>query len=83
MAVKRLRGKLDYAPIGFQLLPAEFTLRELQECTRPSSARPLNKDSFRRRMLASRAARGDRRERREDVEHRPPSSTASHARSAI
>ena len=31
MAVKRLRGKLDYTPVGFQLLPAEFTLRALQD----------------------------------------------------
>lgn len=30
MAVKRLRGKLDYSPIGFQLLPERFTLSELQ-----------------------------------------------------
>ena len=30
MAVKRLRVKLDYAPIGFQLLPDTFTLLELQ-----------------------------------------------------
>ena len=26
MAVKRIRGKLDYVPIGFQLLPDRFTL---------------------------------------------------------
>ncbi|MCK5364156.1 MAG: NUDIX hydrolase, partial [Gammaproteobacteria bacterium] len=31
MSVKRIRGKLDYAPIGFQLLPATFTLRALQD----------------------------------------------------
>lgn len=30
MAVARLRGKLDYAPVGFQLLPETFTLRRLQ-----------------------------------------------------
>lgn len=53
MAVKRLRGKLDYTPVGFQLLPAEFTLRQLQDIHEVVRGEPLNKDSFRRRMLAS------------------------------
>lgn len=52
-AVKRLRGKLDYTPIGFQLLPAEFTLRQLQDIHEAVRAEQVNKDSFRRRMLAS------------------------------
>jgi 8-oxo-dGTP diphosphatase len=53
MAVKRLRGKLDYAPIGFQLLPGTFTLLALQRVHETVLGRPVNKDSFRRRMLAS------------------------------
>ena len=53
MAVKRIRGKLDYSPIGFQLLPERFTLLDLQRVHEVVLARPLNKDSFRRRMLAS------------------------------
>lgn len=52
-AVKRLRGKLDYTPVGFQLLPAEFTLRELQDIHEAVRGDVVNKDSFRRRMLAS------------------------------
>jgi 8-oxo-dGTP diphosphatase len=52
-AVKRLRGKLDYTPIGFQLLPAEFTLRALQDVHEAVRGEQVNKDSFRRRMLAS------------------------------
>lgn len=52
-AVKRIRGKLDYAPIGFQLLPERFTLRQLQSVHETVRGRTLNKDSFRRRMLAS------------------------------
>lgn len=70
MAVKRIRGKLDYAPIGFQLLPPTFTLRDLQAIHEVILGRPLNKDSFRRRMLAS----GDLRatgERERTVGHRP------------
>jgi 8-oxo-dGTP diphosphatase len=53
LAIKRLRGKLDYTPVGFQLLPTEFTLRQLQEIHEAVRGEPLNKDSFRRRMLAS------------------------------
>jgi len=53
LAVKRLRGKLDYTPIGFQLLPDQFTLRDLQAIHEAVRGEPLNKDSFRRRMLAS------------------------------
>jgi 8-oxo-dGTP diphosphatase len=53
LAVKRLRGKLDYTPVGFQLLPPEFTLRQLQEIHEAVRAEELNKDSFRRRMLTS------------------------------
>ena len=53
MSVKRIRGKLDYAPIGFQLLPATFTLRALQNVHEAILGTVINKDSFRRRMLAS------------------------------
>jgi 8-oxo-dGTP diphosphatase len=52
MAVKRLRGRLDYSPIGFQLLPAEFTLRALQDVHEAVRGAAVNKDSFRRRLLA-------------------------------
>ena len=53
VAVKRIRGKLDYTPIGFQLLPERFTLLELQAVHETVLGRKVNKDSFRRRMLAS------------------------------
>lgn len=53
MALKRIRGKLEYVPIGFELLPERFTLRQLQEVHEIILGRRLNKDSFRRKMLAS------------------------------
>lgn len=53
LVVQRLRGKLNYAPIGFELLPREFTLRRLQEIHETILGRSLNKDSFRRRLVAS------------------------------
>ena len=51
MAVKRLRGKLDYSPVGFELLPERFTLRQLQEVHEAILDRRMNKPAFRRRML--------------------------------
>ena len=51
MAVKRLRGKLDYSPVGFELLPERFTLRQLQEVHEAILGTKLNKPAFRRRML--------------------------------
>jgi 8-oxo-dGTP diphosphatase len=70
MAVKRLRGKLDYTPIGFQLLPADFTLRRLQQVHETILDRPLNKDSFRRRMLATGLLEATG-EHESEVGHRP------------
>jgi 8-oxo-dGTP diphosphatase len=52
-AIKRIRGKLEYAPIGFELLPERFTLRQLQEVHETILDKRLNKDSFRRKVLAS------------------------------
>ena len=53
MAVQRIRGKLNYAPIGFELLPDRFTLLDIQRIHEAVLGRTLNKDSFRRKMLAS------------------------------
>jgi 8-oxo-dGTP diphosphatase len=52
-AVQRIRGKLEYAPIAVELLPEQFTLRELQEVHEAILGRRINKDSFRRKVLAS------------------------------
>lgn len=70
LAVKRLRGKLDYSPVGFQLLPTAFTLRQLQEVHEAVRGETVNKDSFRRRMLASGLLEATGAHER-DVVHRP------------
>jgi len=70
MAVKRVRGKLDYTPIGFQLLPESFTLSALQRVHETILGRPLNKDSFRRKMLASGQLEATG-EQQQAVDHRP------------
>src|SRR5262245_60118532 len=69
--VQRLRGKIDYAPVGFELLRAQFTLLELQQVHEAVLGKSLNKDSFRRRLLASGQLQATGR-RRSDVGHRPP-----------
>ncbi len=70
LVVKRLRGKLGYASIGFELLPDEFTLQQLQSVHETILGRNLNKDSFRRSMLDSRQVVATGR-READVGHRP------------
>lgn len=82
MAIKRLRGKLDYAPIGFQLLGDTFTLSELQRVHETVLGRPLNKDSFRRRMLASGQLDATGRAQR-GVDHRPAELYRFARRSAV
>ncbi|WP_077146593.1 NUDIX domain-containing protein [Sphingopyxis sp. KK2] len=50
-AATRLRGKLDYAPVAFALLPPRFTLRALQDVHEAILGISLNKPAFRRRMI--------------------------------
>ena len=51
LTVQRLRGKLDYTAVGLELLPALFTLRQLQEVHEAILGAPLAKPAFRRKML--------------------------------
>jgi 8-oxo-dGTP diphosphatase len=53
LAILRLRGKLNWSPVGFRLLPERFTLRELLRVHEAILGRPLPLNSFRRRMLES------------------------------
>jgi 8-oxo-dGTP diphosphatase len=52
MALDRLRGKLRYEPIGFELLPKKFTLSQLQHLYELVLERKLDKRNFRKRVLA-------------------------------
>ena len=47
-AIARLRAKLKYRPVIFELMPAEFTLTELQMTVEAISGRHLHKQNFRR-----------------------------------
>jgi 8-oxo-dGTP diphosphatase len=71
VAVERIRGKLDYAPIGFEVLPERFTLLELRRVHEAILGRPLNKDSFRRKVI-DRGLVEPTGERATGLGHRPP-----------
>lgn len=47
-AMGRLRGKLKYRPVVFELMPPEFTLFELQQTIEAISGTLLHKQNFRR-----------------------------------
>lgn len=47
-ALARLRGKLKYRPVVFELLPAEFTLLQLQQVVEALGGNRLHKQNFRR-----------------------------------
>jgi 8-oxo-dGTP diphosphatase len=52
VALDRLRGKLRYQPIGFELLPKKFTLSQLQRLYELVLERDIDKRNFRKRVLA-------------------------------
>jgi len=50
-ALRRLRYKLEYTAVGFQLLPEQFSLSELQKVYEMILGEKLDKRNFRRRIL--------------------------------
>ncbi len=51
-ALARLKGKVRYQPLGFELLPPKFTLTQLQRVYEKILERPLDKRNFRKKLLA-------------------------------
>lgn len=51
VARERLRGKVRYEPIGFELLPHKFTLTQLQTLYEIVLERSLDKRNFRKKIL--------------------------------
>jgi 8-oxo-dGTP diphosphatase len=49
-AVARLKEKVRYQPIGFELLPPKFTLTQLQRLYEKVLGRPLDKRNFRKKI---------------------------------
>jgi len=52
-AIARLRAKLKYRPVVFELMAAEFTLTELQRTVEAIAGRHLHKQNFRRFVEAT------------------------------
>jgi 8-oxo-dGTP diphosphatase len=50
-ALARLKGKVRYQPLGFELLPPKFTLTQLQRVYEKILERPLDKRNFRKKLL--------------------------------
>jgi 8-oxo-dGTP diphosphatase len=50
-AYDRLKTKVRYQPIGFELLPLTFTLTQLQKLYESVLARPIDKRNFRKKIL--------------------------------
>ncbi len=70
VAVQRLRGKVGYAPVGYELLGDAFTLRDLQLVHEAILGHSLNKDSFRKTILSRGQVESTGR-REEGVAYRP------------
>jgi 8-oxo-dGTP diphosphatase len=51
-ALARLKGKVRYQPIGFELLPARFTLAQLQHLYEAALETPLDKRNFRKKVIS-------------------------------
>jgi 8-oxo-dGTP diphosphatase len=49
-ALERLRNKIEYTTVGFELLPQKFTLTELQRVYEAILGRALDKRNFRRKV---------------------------------
>ena len=52
VALGRVRGKLTYAPIGFELLPQKFTIKQLQKLYEIILGRKLDNRNFRKKIFS-------------------------------
>jgi 8-oxo-dGTP diphosphatase len=68
-AHERLKGKVRYQPIGFELLPEKFTLRQLQHLYEVILDRKLDKRNFRKKVLGMEIVK-ETNEIETDVAHR-------------
>ena len=50
-ALQRLRGKLSYAPLGFELLPRKFTIKQLQRVYEIVLDTKLDNRNFRKKIF--------------------------------
>jgi 8-oxo-dGTP diphosphatase len=51
-ALRKLRNRLEYTPVAFQLLPEKFTLTELQKTYELILDKEMDKRNFRKKMIS-------------------------------
>ncbi|MEO5893581.1 MAG: NUDIX domain-containing protein [Ferruginibacter sp.] len=71
LALNRLKAKVTYQPIGFELLDKRFTLTELQFLYECILLRPIDKRNFRKRLLESKLIKSTG-EKRTGLKNRAP-----------
>lgn len=69
-AVGRLRTKLEWTTVGYELLPPKFTLSDLQRVYEIILQKPVDKRNFRKKILAQGQIK-ELNEIRTDGAHRP------------
>lgn len=68
-ALERIRGKLTYAPIGFELLPNKFTIKQIQKLYEIVLGRKLDNRNFRKKIFVMDVLR-ELNEMQKGVSHR-------------
>lgn len=69
MAIDRLKGKIRYQPVGFELLPEKFTIPDLQRLYESALQTTLDRRNFRKKILKT-GLLIDTDERTEGVPHK-------------
>ncbi len=70
VALKRLRGKIRYEPIGFELLPKEFIMSQLLKLYSNALRKPIDKRNFIRKIKKL-GVLNELDKKRRDGAHRP------------
>lgn len=70
LSLERLRSKLEYANVGFQLLPKKFTLTSLQKVYEIILNKTMDKRNFRKKILSFNIIE-ETDEYKKDGNHRP------------
>jgi 8-oxo-dGTP diphosphatase len=70
-AIRELRHKIQHEPIGFELLPKEFTFSQLHHLYEVILERPIDKRNFRKKIMSFGIVT-DLRKKKKGVPHRAP-----------
>lgn len=69
MAIARLKGKVRYQPVGFELLPDKFTLRQLQQLYEDILGIEIDKRNFRKKISSMKLLK-ESGEKQQNVAHK-------------